>query len=75
MFTNGQNMDLPPWAYVEKTVHGVKTHWHSSKEKVPGTVVSKEGHADSVLKHEMTHHYWFPWKKCNCKQCFLSPSS
>ena len=27
--------------------------------------VSKEGHADSVLEDEMTHHYWFPWKRCH----------
>ena len=30
----------------EKVVHGIETHWLSSKEKVPGTVVSKEGHPD-----------------------------
>ena len=34
---------------VKKTVHGEKIHWLSSKEKVPGTVVSKEGHAESLL--------------------------
>ena len=27
----------------------MEAHWLSSKEKVPGTVVSKKGHADSLL--------------------------
>ena len=43
------------------TVHGVETHWLSGKEKVLGTEVSKEGHADSVLVYEKI-----------CKQCYLS---
>ena len=34
-------------------------------------MVSKEGHADSHLGHETAHRHWFPWKRCNCKQCFL----
>ena len=34
MFTDGLNMDFLVWARVEKTVHGVKTHWLLSKEKV-----------------------------------------
>ena len=37
----------------------METHW--GKEKVLSTVVSKEG-------DERTHHYWFSWKRCNCKQ-------
>ena len=53
------------------TIGGVKTHWLSGNEKVLVTVVNKEGDADSVLGHERTHHYWFLWKRCNCKQCFL----
>ena len=43
-------------------------HRLSDKEKVPGPAVSKEGHIDSVLVYERTHHYWFP---CNCKLGFL----
>ena len=50
-------------------------HWFSSKGKVPGAVISKEGHAVSYLRYEGTHHYWFPWKGCTCKQNFLSPTS
>ena len=67
MFTNDFNMSLPPWAQVKKIVDGMKTYWLSGKEKTPGTAVSKEGHADSVLGHESTHHNWFPWKRRNWK--------
>ena len=56
-FTNELNISLPHRAVVENTVH----------EKVAGKTVSKEGHADSVLKHERTHHYWFFWKRSDCK--------
>ena len=45
------------------------------KKKVPGAVVCKKGHADSVMRHERTHYYWFLWKSCNCKQCFLLPTT
>ena len=30
IFQNGQNMSLLQWAWDEKTVNGVKTHWLSS---------------------------------------------
>ena len=52
---NWLNIDLPLQAWVEKTVHGMETHWLSSKEKVPGAAVSKESHAVSLLEHERTH--------------------
>ena len=52
MFPNKLNMDLPLWDWVEKTVHGVEIHWLFGKEKVLGTVISKEGHADIFLRHE-----------------------
>ena len=42
MFTNGLNMGLPLWDWIEKTVHGMEMHWLSGKEKVPGAAVSKE---------------------------------
>ena len=45
MFTNRLNMGLPCYARVEKTVHGVKTHWSLWKNKNPDTAVCKEGHA------------------------------
>ena len=63
MFTNRINIALPQQDWVEKTIHGVGTQWLSTKEKVPGEVVNKKGHADSVLGNEKTHHYWFPFKK------------
>ena len=51
-------MDLLLQAQVEKPIYGVETL--SGKEKVSSAVFSKEGHADSVLKHKRTYHYWFP---------------
>ena len=56
-------MDLPQWDSVKKSVHVQETHWLSSKEKVAGVVVSKGGHANSVLGNERTHHNWNPWKR------------
>ena len=44
MFTNGLKMGFPLQTWVEKTVHGLEIYWLSGKKKVPGTVVSKEGH-------------------------------
>ena len=41
IFTHKLNMGLSLWAWVEKTVHGVETHWISGKEKVLGEAVSK----------------------------------
>ena len=61
-FTNELNIGLPLWARIKKTVDKVKTHWLFSKEKILDTVISKEGHADSLLEQERTHHYWFLWK-------------
>ena len=52
---------------IEKTVHGLEAHRLSSKENIPGALVSKEVYADSILGHERTHHYWFSFKKYNCE--------
>ena len=71
MFTNGQNMGLPLWTWIKKNICGMEMNWLSSKEKVLGAALSKESYADSLLGHERTHHYWFSWKWCNYKQCFL----
>ena len=60
MFTNGLITSLPRLR--EKTVN------------VLGAAFSKEGHADSLLGLESSRHYWFPWKRCNCKHCFLFPT-
>ena len=51
-----------------KTVHEVETH---GKEKVPGGVVSKKEHTDSLPEHERTCEPGFLRKMCHCKQCFL----
>ena len=62
------------FAWVEKTVYGVEAHRLFGKEKVPGVAVSKEGHADSLLRDKRTHRYLISWKRCNCKQCFQLPA-
>ena len=54
-------------ACVKNSVYGVETHGISVKEKVLGPEVSKEGHADSLPKHDKIDYKWFPWKKCKCK--------
>ena len=51
-------MDLQLWVRVKKTVYGMEKHWLSGKEKVLGEAVNKDN--------------WFPWKKFNSKQYFLS---
>ena len=70
IFTNRLNMGLPQLAWVEKTIDGVETHWLSGREKVSNAKLSKEGHADRRLEHEINHDKWFPWKK----NCFLLPT-
>ena len=57
IFANGLYVGLARQAWVGKTVHRVERHWLSGKEKVPGAVVSKEGHADSLLNLEKCHVY------------------
>ena len=47
MFTNGLSMPLFLRALDEKPEHGVETHRLSRKEKVPDTLVRKEGHASN----------------------------
>ena len=51
------NMGLPLKVWARRTVHGMETHWLSSKEKVLGAAVRKESHADSCVRHERIHHY------------------
>ena len=53
-FRNEQNVCLPQRTWVTKTFNGLKTPWLSGKEKIPDAAVSKEHHADSVLRHEST---------------------
>ena len=43
MFTNSLNVGLSLWAWVKKIVDGVETPFFSSKEKIPGAAVSKDG--------------------------------
>ena len=60
---DGVNAGLLQQAWVKKTIHGI-----SSKEKVLGAAVSKEGHLDSFLGHEKTHYY------CNKRHLHLPDS-
>ena len=41
MFTNGSNMVLPLWAWVENTIHERETWWLSGKEDILGAGVSE----------------------------------
>ena len=50
-------MDLPLWAWSEKTDHRLEIHWLSDKEKIPGEVVYKEGPSDDLLRDERTNYY------------------
>ena len=63
--------------FVPKSLNQKDSQWSGNtltKEKVPGSAVSKEGLADSLQGHERIYHYWFLWTKCDCKQCFLLPT-
>ena len=40
-----------------------KHTWLSDREKIQGTAISKEGHADRLMWHEMTSYYWYQGKK------------
>ena len=72
IFTIGLNIGLPLQTWIEKTVHGVETHWLATKEKVPGAAVCNND-AEGLLGYERTHDYWFLWKRCNCNEHFLLP--
>ena len=68
VFTNRLNMGLPQLAWIKRIVDGLETQWLSGKENILGTMVNKEGYADNPLRNKKNiHHYWFPWKRCNCK--------
>ena len=45
----------------QKTVYGAEVCQLSGKEKVAGAAVSREGHADSLLKHK-SYQYWLSLK-------------
>ena len=62
IFTNGLNMVLQLWARVKREFTEWEHHFLSSKEKIMCASVNKGGDADSVLRHEKTYCYWFPWK-------------
>ena len=71
ILSDGVNMSLPLGTWTEWTVYGMKTHCLSGKEEVLGAEVNKKkSHADSLLRHERSNYYWFPWVIFNFKQCF-----
>ena len=49
--------------------------WKDTKEKVAGAVVSKGGHADSVLEIKGLITIDFLEKRSNSKQCFSTVNS
>ena len=55
-------MGLQRRAWVKNTFNEAETYWLLGKEKIPGTTVSKEDHAESFLEPERNHHYWFSSK-------------
>ena len=69
MFRNGLNMNLPWQVTTGKIVDGGETQWLSSKEKIPGAAVNKEGLVDGLLRHDRSYHPQLFWKKC-----FLLPA-
>ena len=75
MLTNGLNLGLLLQAWVEKIVYGAEMHWLSGKEKVLGVAISKKVILTLHWCMLRTYDYWFPWKRWNCKQYFLLPTS
>ena len=65
----GLNMGLPKRIWIEDILLSRNT-LVSSKEKVLAPVVSKEGHAGSVLGQKRTYYLVY-LKKCNSKPSFL----
>ena len=58
-------MDISQQYWVEKTLHGVETHWLSGKENVPGTTVSTKVMLlgpENILKKDVTLNNDFNWK-------------
>ena len=53
MLTKALDTGSPLQSWIKKTIHQLEMRWLSGKENVPDTVVSKEGHAYSLLKQNM----------------------
>ena len=73
-FTKWQNIGLPLWEWVGKTVYGVEIDWLSGKKQVLGASRMKDLHADSLQWQQRDYHYWFSWKKGKSKQCLKLPT-
>ena len=71
MFTNRLNIGLPLCAWIEKTIHGVETHWLSDKEKVQGAGINEEEYADRLLWQKEPIINRFLKKMCYCKRCLF----
>ena len=57
MFKNMLSMDLSQHTCIKKTVDGDETHKLSYEGTVLSAVVSKEGHAESLLEQKRTLYY------------------
>ena len=66
IFTNRLNLDLLRWA---------RTETHSPIKKMFQVQQSVKKVMLTIFRGiKRSHHYWFPWKKYNCKQNFLLPT-
>ena len=74
IFTNRLNIGLARQAWVKKKIHRRETWWLSDQETILDAADIEEGHADCLLGHDMTRHYWFSWERGNSKQWFLFPT-
>ena len=57
VLTNGQNIGLTLWAWVNRSAQAMEAHSLSGKEKGLGAVINKEGHTDGNLGR--SHRSWF----------------
>ena len=71
MFINSLNIGLLLGAWVDKAVHEVEIDGHFVIRTVLDAAANKEDNTGHLLKHERTHRDWYPWKRCNSKQCYL----
>ena len=62
MFADWLNMGLPLWAWVEKIVDGIETHWLSGL-----STRSSQKRRTFIPGHKRTNHNW---KRCTYKQYF-----
>ena len=68
-FTKGLNMGLPLQSLSKKDSQFEWKDWPSPIKELLSAVVSKEGHAESLLGHERTHYFLKKMKLNNAFYC------